>query len=170
MLGTPTLFRMGLIEEGEGADALNDVIAPPVIRPGIVHGGNGDSGQGICRWQLTERSGMSYAQIKCAGELFGQGRRGAHGNEAAGIEINVLGLELCSPIQDPTEIGIALLIFHVQEDGSLIDADLHTEDGMDPGGLSRLKKRYGSMQIPIIGEGNRGEPILGGHLDDVVRR
>ena len=113
---------------------------------------------------------MANAQIKCAGELFGQGRRGAHGNEAAGIEINVLGLEPGSLIQDPTEMCVALLIFHVQEDGSLIDADLHTEDGMDPGELSRLKKRYGPMQIPIIGEGNRGEPILDGLLDDVVWR
>jgi hypothetical protein len=86
------LFGMGLAEQGEGADALDNVIFPAVGRRGVVNGKGGDAGKPLTpalspsdgERELLAHSGVVDFEIKAAGEEGTEFGRRAEGEEAAG--------------------------------------------------------------------------------------
>ena len=82
VIAIEALVGMGLAQEGQGADALDDVILPAIGGRAVVDGQRGDARQ--MGRELFEVFGPMDCEVKAAGEEWGERGVGTDGEKAVG--------------------------------------------------------------------------------------
>ncbi len=172
-------FRVFLIQQGPGADTLDDVVFSPVCGAEIVDTRGGDRGEvgGIA--QLPGGPGAGNPEVEGLGKKGSEAIISTDGEKAGGVEIKARGRgawihnttriahgKRRSGVQDAAEILIAPGILDVDKQGLAIDLELGTDQRLDPGPGRRPEKRDRAVEVPGIGEPHRGDLVRDREVDD----
>ena len=159
---------MLLAEEGEGANALDDVVFPAVGREGVVDGERSDARQRQRNLPLVEGVEVIYCEIEAFREEPGQFGSGAHSKQPVGLvqksragvspasqrsRISIWGRRDACPTltQNAAEVLVASLVLGVEAEAVAVPVEFGADDGFDPGGGRRLSEFDGAVQAVFVG-------------------
>lgn len=168
--------RMFLTEQGEGADALDDIIFEAIGRGGVMDGRTGDGmGRTVAGGQRVKGAGEERGEtsirtdgdeaIRKAAEFIESEGHGLFGGDGGFIEIIFAGMPGVLR-EEGTEVPVAMGGFDIEKERGAIDAEFGAENGFNAGGFGSVRKIDGAMEIADIREGDGGEMVLSGEVDD----
>ncbi len=170
---------MLLAEQGEGANALDNIVFEAIGRGGVMDGRTGDG--------MGRRTVAGGQRVKGAGKERGEASIRTDGDEAIGeaaefiesegqglfsgdggfIEIIFAGMPGVLR-EERTEVPVAMGGFDIEKERGAVDAEFGAENGFDASSFGGVGKIDGAMEIADIGEGDGGEMVLSGEVDDCL--
>lgn len=170
---------VGLGEQGAGADALEQLPFEAVGGGGVVDAGAEDGGEG----GGEGGAGGGGGAVEAAGEEFREGGIVADGEEAEGAVAELVAgegealagggavvgsLGGAGSAEEVAEVLVADGVLDVAEEGVGADAEFGADEGLDACGAGVLGELGGAVEVAGVGEGDGGEAVAEGELDDVL--